>query len=102
MERRGILKIEKGGDQHQEKAKMRITMNMAASKQEIDTEIGTLQFRKTNEGWEIVNKTEGSIIGHKELEILVDMTNNQINTRLYFQSLGFKNAPKNYARKVGK
>jgi hypothetical protein len=80
---------------------MRITMSMAASKRPIDTEIGTLQFRKANPGWEVVNKNEGTIIGCNELQVLVDMMNDQIALERQWQALGFHNVPTNYARKVG-
>lgn len=79
---------------------MRITMNMAVSKQKHKTEIGTLQFRKTNEWWEVLNHTTGEVTGCINLEPLVELINDQIAVERSAQALGFRNAPKNYARKV--
>ena len=84
---------------------MKITMNMAhyhaSVSRPLDTEIGTLQFRKANQGWEVANYTTGAITGCSELQVLVDMMNNQIALERYTQALGLRNAPKNYARKRG-
>ncbi len=84
---------------------MRITMSEAHYHSSVNrllkTEIGTLQFRKTETEWEVVNHTTGAITGCSELQVLVDMMNNQIALERYTQALGFTNAPKNYARKRG-